>query len=110
MEACGSEKTEEEALAGANEEEVGPGTEKVEEEATTSGNNQEESPASDLVEQEDQLAPKVSSPFLIGDLKRCLLSSWMCLLQKRKSEQVHYRGYMHIPLWRNVESKFGTNQ
>lgn len=120
MEAGGSEKTEEEALAGANEEEVGPGTEKVQEEAACideaeeevgpSLENDEESPASDLVEQEDQLAPKVSSPFLIGDLKRCLLSSWMCLLQKRKSEQVHYRGYMHIPLWRNVESKFGTNQ
>ena len=75
MEAGGSEKTEEEALAGANEEEVGPGTEKVQEEAACIDEaeeeagpcleNDEESPASDLVEQEDQLAPKVSSPFLI---------------------------------------------
>ena len=54
---------------------MGPGTEKVqeeaacideaEEEAGPSLENDEESPASDLVEQEDQLAPKVSSPFLM---------------------------------------------
>ena len=80
MEAGGSEKTEEEALAGANEEEVGPGTEKVqeeaacideaEEEAGPSLENDEESPASDLVEQEDQLAPQGMLTFLDRRFKK----------------------------------------
>ncbi|XP_020920228.1 microtubule-associated protein 1B-like isoform X2 [Sus scrofa] len=82
VEAGGSEKTEEEALAGANEEEVGPGTEKVqeeaacideaEEEAGPSLENDEESPASDLVEQEDQLAPKVDG---MDDESLCFMES-----------------------------------
>ncbi|XP_020920107.1 uncharacterized protein LOC102166270 isoform X2 [Sus scrofa] len=75
VEAGGSEKTKEEALAGETEEEMGLGTVKAEEEeekeeaaaidkaeeeaGPAHENDKEESPASDRAEQEDKPAPKV---------------------------------------------------